>query len=90
VAWNQGTSAAATIGTAAGGTQYVTTLSLAAAGRITPTYTGAQLLQFNSTPITTGLVVPPGVTTSALFLRITSVGAAATTGHGFIYVRYQQ
>jgi hypothetical protein len=89
--YNQGTSAAATVGSAAGGTQYVTTFDLkSATGRLLPTYTAAQLLLYNSTPVTTGLTLPSSITTSALFLRITSVGTAATTGHGYIYVRYQQ
>lgn len=91
VAYNQGTSAAATVGTTAGGTQYVTTMSLASAGRVNPTFTGAQLLAMNNAAATTSLTgLPSGETASAVYLRITSVGTAASTGHGFIYVFYQQ
>lgn len=91
VAYNQGTSAAATVGTAAGGTQYVTTMSLAATGRINPTFTAAQLLAMNSAAVTTSLTnAPAAETASAIYLRITSVGTVASTGHGFIYVQYQQ
>lgn len=90
VAYNQGTSAVATVGTTAGGTQYVTTMSLATAGRINPTFTGPQLLAMNAAAVTTSLVTPAGVSASAVYLRITSVGTVASTGHGYIYVFYQQ
>jgi hypothetical protein len=91
-AYNQGTSAAATVGTTSGGTQYVTTMDLSAAGRVNPTFTGAQLLAMNSAAATSSLnaLVPYGESTSAIYLRITSVGTAASTGHGFVYVFYQQ
>jgi len=91
VVYDQGTSAAATVGTAAGGTQYVTTMDLkGASGRITPTFSAAQLLAMNNAAATTTLATPPTETASAVYLRITSVGTVASTGHGFIYVFYQQ
>lgn len=93
VVYNQGTSAAATVGIAAAGTDYVTTIDLkSATGRLNPTFTAAQLLAMNLTPATSGVTTPTLAEkpVSTLTLTITSVGTAASTGHGFIYVFYQQ
>lgn len=91
VVYNQGTSAAATVGYTSGGTEYVTTLDLkTAAGRINPTFTGAQLLAMNSSTTDATASAAAGVGLSRVYLRITSVGTNASTGHGFIYVFYQQ
>ena len=90
VVYNQGSTAAATIGTAAGGTQYVTTMDLkGATGRIAPTFTAAQLLAMNSAAVDTAASAAAGTNTARVFLRITSTGTNASTGHGYIYVFYQ-
>lgn len=91
VAYNQGTSAAITVGSAAAGTQYVTTISVAATGRINPTFTAAQLLAMNAAVVdATSTTANNGVSTALVSMRITSVGTNASTGHGFLYVFYQQ
>lgn len=92
VVYNQGTSAAITVGTAAAGTQYVTTIDIkAAAARVNPTFTGAQLLAMNAAVVdTTSTTANNGVSTSLVSMRLTSVGTVASTGHGFLYVFYQQ
>lgn len=92
VVYNQGTSAAITVGTAAGGTQYVTTLDIkTAAGRVNPTFTAAQLLAMNAAAVdATTTAAAAGVSTSLVSMRLTSVGTVASTGHGFLYVFYQQ
>lgn len=92
VVYNQGTSAAITVGSAAAGTQYVTTIDIkGATGRIRPTFTAAQLLAMNSAVVdSTATTANNGVSTALVSMRITSVGTVASTGHGFLYVFYQQ
>ena len=80
VAWNAGTSASLTIGTAAAGTQYVSSESvLTAAGRIAPTYSTAQLAAMENIGSNTSVVA-----------TVTPVGTAATTGSVTITVMYVQ
>jgi hypothetical protein len=66
-AWNSATSDTLTIGTVAGGTQYVGAIDTkAAASRLRPTYTGPQLLAMSNTAGNTAVVV-----------TVTPVGSAA-------------
>lgn len=91
VVWNQGTTCAATIGKTAGGTDYVTTLDLkGATGRINPTFTAAQLLAMNAAAKDTTASNATQQDLAAVYLRIASAGTNASTGHGFVYLFYQQ
>jgi len=68
VAFDSATSATFTAGTTAGGTTYVSGVDLkATAGRLSPTYTGAQLLAMENITTNTTVVVtatPVGATTA--------------------------
>lgn len=79
VAWNSATSATLTIGLAAAGTDIVSGVSTATAGRVRPTFSAAQLVAMRR-PLSTG-------TETTLFITITPVGAtsAGTTRVTIIY-----
>jgi len=89
-AYNQGTSAAVTIGSSVGGTQYVSSTSVASTGRTRPTFSAAQLLAMQSTAADSTASTAAGQQISVLNLQLISVGTAASTGHVIITVEYQQ
>lgn len=78
VAWNSGTSDVLSLGTAAADTSYASGVSVAATGRVRPTFSAAQLINM-------GNVVAP----ASLVATITQVGAAASTGSTVATVLYQ-
>ena len=79
VAYDSITSATLSAGTASGGTTYVSGVNMkATAGRLTPTYTGAQLTAMANITTNTTVVV-----------TITVVGAT-TAGNGRITLNYVQ
>jgi len=66
-AWDSGTSAVLTVGSAAAGTQYASGVDTTAAGRVRPTFTGAQLasmLDVGSTTAVVATITPTGATTA--------------------------
>lgn len=73
-AYNSGTSATLSVGTAAAGTQYVGSVDVkSAAGRISAAFTGAQLLAMANVGANTSVVatVTPSGSTSAGHVRVT-------------------
>lgn len=79
VAYDSATSATLSAGTAAAGTQYVSGVDMkAAAGRLAPTYTAAQLTNMANISTNTTVVV-----------TITVVGAT-TAGNGRVTIEYVQ
>lgn len=79
VAYDSATTATLSAGTASGGTTYVSGVNMkATAGRLVPTYTGAQLTAMANITTNTTVVV-----------SITVVGAT-TAGNGRITVNYLQ
>lgn len=89
---NQGTSAAVTVGSASGGTQYMSSTDVkTSAGRIEYTPTAAQITAGASTAADSAITTAAGgVATSPLYLRLTTVGTAATTGSVIVTVEYSQ
>jgi hypothetical protein len=90
VAWNSGTSDSLTIGLTAGGTDFVSAVSVAAAGRAsqgpigsTVPYTAAQL----AAQLVVGSTPSNGV---PVFATVTPVGTAATTGSTTVTMNYVQ
>lgn len=82
IVWNSATSDTLSVGTTSGGTQYASGVDVkAAAVRIRPTFTGAQLLAMQSVGTAT-----PQVT---IHVTVTPVGAA-TTGSTVVGIVYQQ
>lgn len=79
VAWNSGTSDTLSIGETAGGTDYVSAVSVASAGREAPTYSATQL----------GNMANIGAHTSVV-ATVTPSGTAATTGTTRVTIRYVQ
>jgi hypothetical protein len=78
-AWNSATSDTLSVGTAAAGTQYASTVDVkTSAVRIRPTFTAAQLAALQT-------VDSPG----QIFATVTQVGAAATTGATTVTILYQ-
>jgi hypothetical protein len=76
--WNSGTSDTLSVGTAAAGTQYASGVDVkTSAVRIRPTFTAAQLAAMQN-------VAAP----AELFVTITQVGAAASTGKTVVSVLY--
>jgi hypothetical protein len=71
--WNSATSAVLSVGTAAAGTQYVGSVDAKAAGRVTPTYTSAQVTAMNGIGSNTSVVatVTPTGATSAGVTKVT-------------------
>lgn len=79
VAWDSATSATGTIGTAAAGTQYGGAIDLkATAGRLRPTFTGAQLAAMDNT----------GTNEAVVFTA--TVSGATAAGNGFVTIVYAQ
>ena len=72
-AYDSVTSATLTVGTAAAGTQYITTVNAKTAGRAAPTLSAAQLLAMSSIGTNTSVVatVTPVGATSAGLVRVT-------------------
>jgi len=66
-AWNSGTSAVLTVGTAVAGTQYASGIDTTSAGRVRPTFTGTQLgnmLDVGSATTVVATITPTGTTTA--------------------------
>ena len=85
-AYDSFTSATLSIGTAAGGTQYVSGVDCkTATGRIAPTFTAAQLAAMDNVSVL-GVAAP---TTAPLVVTITVVGAT-TAGYVQVAVLYSQ
>lgn len=85
-AFNSATSATLSIGTAAGGTQYVSGVDVkTAAGRIAPTYTAAQLAAMSNQTVL-GVAAP---TTAPVVVTVTPVGATSA-GYVNVSVLYAQ
>lgn len=78
-AWNSGTSDTLSVGVAAGGIDYASAVSTAAAGRVRPTFTSAQL--------TAMLDIGSNVDVVA---TVTPSGTAATAGSTTVTVLYVQ
>lgn len=78
-AFNSATSATLTIGTAAGGTQYVSGINVKTAGRATITYTAAQLAAMTGQTLTGG----SSPTTAPVVVTVTPSGA---TSAGYVVV----
>lgn len=78
-AWNSGTSDTLSVGTSAGDTTYASGVSTAAAGRVRPTFTGAQLSAMQDTGSNETFVA-----------TVTPVGTAATTGQTVVTIVYAQ
>ena len=79
VAWNSGTSDTLSVGTVAGGSQYIGGISTATAGRAAMTYTGAQLAAMNNIGTNTAVVA-----------TVTPAGTAANAGTTIVTVDYIQ
>lgn len=84
-AFDSATSATLTIGTSAGGTQYVSGVNAKTAGRASITYTSAQLAAMSG--VTTAGVAAP--TTAPVVITITPSGAT-TAGYVEVTVLYVQ
>jgi hypothetical protein len=78
VGWNSGTADVFSLGTSAGGTSFVSGVSLASTGRTRPTFTAAQLINMGS-------IAAPG----ELFGTVTQSGTAATTGSTVAHIIYE-
>lgn len=74
-AFNSGTSATLTVGTAAGGSQYAGSVDAKTAGRVRPTFSAAQLAAMDDIDTNTSVVatVTPSGATSAGQVRVTLV-----------------
>jgi hypothetical protein len=82
-AWNSGTSDALTIGLAAAGTDFVSSTSVATAGRASITYTAAQLAAMLLVGSTPSNGVP-------IYITVTPTGTAASAGSTTVTVFYIQ
>lgn len=78
-AWNSGTSDTLSVGYTAGGADLASGVTTAAAGRVRPTFTAAQLLAMENI----------GANTS-IYATVTPVGTAATTGQTLVTILYVQ
>ncbi len=85
-AHNSGTSDTLSAGITAGGTQYVSGVSMQTAGRISPTFTGAQLGAMSGQSI----VGVAAATTAPVVITATPVGTTATAGYTNVTVVYTQ
>jgi hypothetical protein len=88
-AFNSATSATLTIGTASGGTQYVTSVDAKTAGRASITFTAAQLLAMSSAAINTTDSAAAGQPISTIVITITPVGATSA-GQVLVTTEYVQ
>ena len=84
-AFNSATSATLTIGTAAGGTQYVGSINAKTAGRAAITFTAAQLAAMSNQSVL-GVAAP---TTAPVVVTVTPVGATSA-GYVNVSVLYAQ
>ena len=85
-AFNSGTSAVLSVGTAAAGTQYASTVDVkTATGRIRPTFTAAQLAAMDNVSVL-GVAAP---TTAPVVVTVTPTGATSA-GYVQITVVYAQ
>lgn len=80
------TTAVASVGVTAGGTEYASGVNVKTAGRVSPTFTGAQLTAMNSTPVA-GTVGSDGY--SVVVVQVV-LGSAATAGRIEFMIRYTQ
>lgn len=89
--WDSATSAALTIGTASGGTQFVSSLDVKTgpAGRLTITPTAAQLLVWSSVAQDNTATTAAGVPTSSIVITLVATGAT-TAGSARVTVHYAQ
>lgn len=78
-AFNSGTSATLTVGTAAAGTQYASGVDAKTAGRVRPTFTAAQLAAMSNVTVL-GVAAP---TTAPVVVTVTPSGA---TSAGYVRV----
>lgn len=88
-AFNSATTATLTIGTASGGTQYITTIDAKTAGRAAYTFTAAQLLAMSSAAINTTDSTAAGQPISTIVITITPVGATSA-GQVLVTTEYVQ
>lgn len=85
-AFNSATSATLSVGLTAGGTEYVSGVNVkAATGRITPTFTAAQLAAMDGVTVL-GVAAP---TTAPVVVTVTPVGATSA-GYVFVTIFYVQ
>lgn len=90
VSWNSATSATLTIGTASGGTQYVTSVDVkASTGRSTLTFTQAQLIAMLSAAQDNTVSTAAGAPLSTIVVTVTPVGAT-TAGTTVVTMHYLQ
>jgi hypothetical protein len=88
--FDSATSATLSVGKTAGGTEYASGVNTkAAAGRITPTFTAAQLLAMQSTTLDVSSAVTGDASCSAIVTTITSVGQP-TAGSVVVTLTYAQ
>lgn len=89
--WDSATSAALTIGTASGGTQFVSSLDVKTgpAGRMTITPTAAQLLAWSSVAQDNTATAAAGTPTSSIVITLVATGAT-TAGSARVTVHYLQ
>lgn len=88
-AFNSATTAVLTIGTASGGTQYVTSVDAKTAGRASITFTAAQLLAMSSAAINTTDSAAAGQPISTIVITITPTGATSA-GQVLVTTEYVQ
>ena len=85
-AFNSGTSAVLSVGTTAGGTQYASGVDVkTATGRITPTFTAAQLAAMSNVTVL-GVAAP---TTAPVVVTVTPTGATSA-GYVRVTILYSQ
>jgi hypothetical protein len=85
-AFNSGTSATLSIGTAAAGTQYVGSISVTSTGRKAITFTAAQLAAMSGVTV----LGVTAATSAPVVVTVTPVGTAATAGYVEVTVIYAQ
>jgi hypothetical protein len=90
IAFDSATSATLSVGKTAGGTEYASGVNTkAATGRITPTFTAAQLLAMQSTTLDVSSAVTGDASCSAIVTTVTSVGQP-TAGSVVVTLIYAQ
>ena len=88
-AFDSATTAVLTVGTTAGGTQYITTIDVKVAGRASYTFTAAQLLAMSSTAQDNTATAAAGAPTSTVVATVTPTGAT-TAGLVRVTIEYAQ
>jgi hypothetical protein len=88
-AFDSATSATLTIGKTSAGTDYVSGVNAKTAARTIPTFTAAQLLAMQSTPVDISSSVTGEAPCSILYTTITSVGQP-TAGSVYVTIQYTQ